>query len=56
MPKRISPATHAALDALLVGALLLGGSLLWHCYRRLRGGRRTEGWRLRGWESLGIGA
>ncbi|HOC16861.1 MAG TPA: hypothetical protein PKK95_01265 [Vicinamibacterales bacterium] len=55
MPKRISPATHAAIDILLVGALLLGGSLLWHCYRRLRG-PRTRRWRLRGWEPLGIGA
>jgi len=50
--------TRAAVDALLVGALLLGGSLLWICYRRLEGPRtgRLDRRGLRGWEPLGIGA
>lgn len=30
MLKVISPAAHAAIDVLLVGTLLLGGSLLWN--------------------------
>jgi hypothetical protein len=34
MGKVISPATHAAIDYLLVGSLLLGGTLLWKRNRR----------------------
>lgn len=53
----ISPATRAAIDWLLVGALLLGGALLWRCRRQLQGPRRRDprDWG-RGWEALGIGA
>ena len=34
VPKVISPATHAAIDYLFVGSLLLGGAVLWRRNRR----------------------